>query len=41
MKCPHCNSGAISGNRRQIEGVNVIIIYCGSCQKVLGAASAD
>ncbi len=41
MKCPHCNSGAISGSRRTVAGVSVIIISCGSCHKVLGAVNGD
>ena len=41
MKCPYCNSASVSGNRRQVSGVDVIIIYCGACQKVLGAVNAD
>ena len=40
MKCPHCNSRLISGSPKAVAGVDVIIIYCGACQKVLGAVNA-
>ncbi len=41
MKCPHCNATSVVGRRRNIMGVRVVMIICGSCQKVLGAVNGD
>jgi hypothetical protein len=41
MKCGFCNAVAITSMRDSMSGVQLVIVYCGSCQAVLGPARAD
>ena len=42
-KCPHCNEhiSAPSGTTHTVHGIKVLVLYCPSCNKVLGAVNAE
>ena len=41
MRCPHCGSGAgrLSSTEKTIGSVNVIVIYCSACLKIVGVVN--